>query len=173
MLADQSTFLREAPTSPPHRIYERRLQVGVGVFCLLVIGLCWASLLTYLNQVETTTANQAQRDVSNLTQAVEEQVKRTILGLDQVMLFAGLEFQQLPNDADLERWAAHIPYLTGISARLAVADTQGNIVARTAPGRPDGKPLNIADREHFRIQIERADAGLVIGRPIVEIGRAP
>jgi len=102
MLADQPTFLREAPTSPPHRIYERRLQVGIGVFCLLVIGLCWASLLTYLNQVETTTANQAQRDVSNLTQAVEEQVKRTILGLDQVMLFAGLEFQQLPNDADLE-----------------------------------------------------------------------
>ena len=45
------------------------------------------------------------------------------------MLFADLEFQQLPNDADLERWAAHIPYLTGISVRLAVADTQGNIVA--------------------------------------------
>ena len=137
------------------------------MFCLLVIGLFWATLLTYLNQVETTAADQAQRDVSNLTLAVEEQVKRTILGLDQVMVFAGLEFQQLPNDADLERWAAHIPHLTNISVRLAVADTQGNIVAPTTPGRPNGKPLNIADREHFRIQIERADAGLVIGRPIL------
>ena len=162
MLADQPTFLRKAP----RRFYDRRLQVGVGVFCLLVLGLCWASLLTYLNQVETTAADQAQRDVSNLTLAVEEQVKRTILGLDQIMVFAGLEFQQLPNDADLERWAAHVPYLADISVRLAVADTQGNIVAPTAPGQPDGKPLNIADREHFRIQIERADAGLVIGRPI-------
>src|SRR3954454_12528984 len=167
MIADQPTSLGGAPTSLPRRIYERRLQVGVGVFCLLVLGLCWASLLTYLNQVETTATHQAQRDVSNLTLAVEEQVKRTILGLDQVMLFADLEFQQLPNDADLERWAAHIPYLTGISVRLAVADTQGNIVAPTRPGRPDGKPLNIADREHFRTQIERADAGLVIGRPIL------
>ena len=167
MLADQPTFLREAPASPPRRIYERRLQVGVGVFCLLVIGLFWATLLTYLNQVETTAADQAQRDVSNLTLAVEEQVKRTILGLDQVLLFADLEFQQLPNDADLERWAAHIPHLTGISVRLAVADTEGNIVAPTTPGRPDGKPLNIADREHFHIQMERADAGLVIGRSIL------
>src|SRR3954447_14054966 len=167
MRADQPTFLREAPTSPPRRIYERRLQVGVGVFCLLVLGLFWATLLTYLNQVETTAADQAQRDVSNLTLAVEEQVKRTILGLDQVLLFADLEFQQLPNDADLERWAAHIPYLTGISVRLAVADTEGNIVAPTTPGRPDGKPLTIADREHFQIQLERADAGLVIGRSIL------
>src|SRR3954470_12935967 len=76
MLADQPTFLREAPASPPRRIYERRLQVAVGVFCLLVLGLFWATLLTYLNQVETTAADQAQRDVSNLTLAVEEQVKR-------------------------------------------------------------------------------------------------
>src|SRR4051794_40681631 len=167
MLADQPTFLREALASLPRRIYERRPQVGVGMFCLLVIGLCWATLLTYLNQVETTAADQAQRDVSNLTLAVEEQVKRTILGLDQVMLFADLEFGQLPNDADLERWAAHIPYLTGVYARLAVADTEGNIVASTTPGRPDGKPLNIADREHFHIQMERADAGLVIGRSIL------
>src|SRR3954463_5686818 len=167
MLADQPTFPREAPTSPSRRIYERRLQVGVGVFCLLILGLFWATLLTYLNQVETTAADQAQRDVSNLTLAVEEQVKRTILGLDQVLLFADLEFQQLPNDADLERWAAHIPHLTGISVRLAVADTEGNIVAPTTPGRPDGKPLNIADREHFHIQLERADAGLVIGRSIL------
>src|SRR5215210_1556124 len=167
MLADQPTFLREALASPPRRIYERRLQVGVGVFCLLTLGLFWASFLTYLNQVETTTADQAQRDVSNLTLAVEEQMRTAVLGLDQVMLFADLEFGQLPNDADLERWAAHIPYLTGISVWLAVADTQGNIVARTAPGRPDGKPLNIADREHFRIQMERADAGLVIGRSIL------
>src|SRR3954452_1392226 len=129
MLADQPTFLREAPASPPRRIYERRLQVAVGVFCLLVLGLFWATLLTYLNQVETTAADQAQRDVSNLTQAVEEQVKRTILGLDQVMLFAGLEFQQLPNDADLERWATHIPYLTGVTAQLTVADPDGNLVA--------------------------------------------
>jgi 4-amino-4-deoxy-L-arabinose transferase-like glycosyltransferase len=83
MLADQPTFLREAPASPSRRIYERRLQVAVGVFCLLVLGLFWATLLTYLNQVETTAADQAQRDVSNLTLAVEEQVKRTILGLER------------------------------------------------------------------------------------------
>src|SRR5215204_491854 len=122
MLAGQPTSLREAPASPPRRIHERRLQVGVGVFCLLVIGLCWATLLTYLNQAETTAADQAQRDVSNLTLAVEEQVKRTILGLDQVMLFADLHFRQLPSDADLERWAAHIPYLTDVSVQIAVAD---------------------------------------------------
>src|SRR3954470_1279479 len=150
MLADQPTFLRKAP----RRFYDRRLQVGVGVFCLLVLGLCWASLLTYLNQVETTAADQAQRDVSNLTLAVEEQVKRTILGLDQVLVFADLEFEQLPNDADLERWAAHVPYLTGISAQLAVADTQGSIVAATAPDRAVTGPLSVADREHFRIQME-------------------
>src|SRR5215210_3686135 len=167
MPADQPTSLGGAPTSPPRRFQERRLQVAVGVFCLLVLGLCWATLLTYLNQVEITAADQAQRDVSNLTLAVEEQVKRTILGLDQVMLFADLEFEQLPNDADLERWAAHIPYLNGVYARLAVADTKGNIVASTAPARPVTGWLNIAGREHFRIQMERADAGLVIGRPIL------
>src|SRR4051794_40696152 len=154
MPADQPASLEEAHASPPRRLYEARPQIGTGLFCLCAIVVFWATLLTYLNQVETTAADQAQRDVSNLTLAVEEQVKRTILGLDQVLLFADLEFQQLPNDADLERWAAHIPHLTGISVRLAVADTEGNIVAPTTPGRPDGKPLNIADREHFHIQME-------------------
>src|SRR5215207_3403459 len=167
MLADQSTFLREAPTSPPHRIYERRLQVGVGVFCLLVIGLCWASFLTYLNQVETATADQAQRDVTNLSLAVEEQVKRTILGLDQVMLFADVKFDQLPSDSDLLRWASHIPYLTGVSVQIAVANRQGDIVASTLPSPPGAEMTSIADREHFRVQLERADAGLFISRPVL------
>src|SRR3954454_23332790 len=166
MLADQPTFLREAPTSPPRRIYERRLQVAVGVFCLLVLGLFWASLLTYLNQVETTAADQAQRDVSNLTLAVEEQVKRTILGLDQVMLFADLNFDQLPSSADLIRWAAHIPHLTGVSVQIAVANTQGDIVASTLP-LPDTGTVSITDRGHFRIQLDQPDTGLFISRPML------
>src|SRR3954463_14855711 len=144
MLADQPTFLREAPTSPPRRIYERRLQVGVGVFCLLVIGLFWATLLTYLNQVGTTAADHAQRDVSNLALAVEEQVKRTILGLDQVMLFADAQIEQLPSSTDLRRWAEHIPYLTGVSVQIAVAATNGDIVASTLPLPPGVGTVSIA-----------------------------
>src|SRR4051812_14859833 len=166
MLADQPTFLREALASLPRRIYERRPQVGVGMFSLFVLVLFWASLLTYLNQVETTAADQAQRDVSNLTLAVEEQVKRTILGLDQVMLFADLEFQQLPSSADLIRWAAHIPHLTGVSVQIAVANTQGDIVASTLP-LPDAGTVSITDRGHFRVQLDQPNTGLFISRPML------
>src|SRR4051794_13615250 len=166
MLADQHTFLREAPTSPPRRIYGRVLQVGVGVFCLLALALFWAALLTYLNQVEIAAADQAERDVTNLTLAVEEQVKRTILGLDQVMLFADAKFAQLPSTADLKHWAEYIPYLTGVSVQIAVANLQGDIVASTVPWPLGAGTLSIADREHFRVQVERADVGLFISRPV-------
>src|SRR3954452_12251608 len=166
MLADQPTFLREALASLPRRIYERRLQVAVGVFCLLRLRLFRASLLKHLNQVETTAADQAQRDVTNLTLAVEEQVKRTILGLDQVMLFANLEFQQLPSSADLIRWAAHIPHLAGVSVQIAVANTQGDIVASTLP-LPDTRTVSITDRGHFRVQLDQPNTGLFISRPML------
>src|SRR4051794_15260925 len=166
MLADQPTFLREAPTSPPRRIYEKRLKIGVGLFSLFVLVLFWASLLTYLNQAETTAADQAQRDVNNLTRAVEEQVKRTILGLDQVMLFADLNFNQLPSSADLIRWAAYIPHLTGVSVQIAVANTQGDIVASTLP-LPEAGTVSITDRGHFRVQLDQPDTGLFISRPML------
>ena len=165
-LADRPGLLLEALRSLPRRIYEKRLKIGVSLFSLFVLVLFWASLLTYLNQVETTTADQAQRDVNNLTRAVEEQVKRTILGLDQVMLSADLNFNQLPSSADLIRWAAHIPHLTGVSVQIAVANTQGDIVASTLP-LPEAGTVSITDRGHFRVQLDQPDTGLFISRPML------
>ena len=142
-------------------------QIGVGVFCLLVVGLLWASLLTYFRQAERSTIDEIQGNTNNLALALEEQVKRTILGLNQVMLFADGEFNRLPSDADLRRWAARTPYLIGVSLQLAVADVNGNIVASTLPTSQRGEPTSIADREHFRVQIEGADPGLFISKPVL------
>ena len=57
--------------------------------------------------------------------------------------------------------AATAPYLGAIR----VLDTSGNIVIDSRDLQP--RALNFADREYFRVQAEKADVGLYIGKPII------
>ncbi len=54
-----------------------------------------------------------------------------------------------------------------VFVQVAVIDSQGYLRASTVPGF---KPINLSDREHFRIHIHNPSTALMIGRPV--IGRA-
>ena len=52
----------------------------------------------------------------------------------------------------------------GVLRNIVVADAHGDV---RHDGIPGTAPVNIADREHFRIHRDRADAGTVISQPIL------
>jgi signal transduction histidine kinase/CheY-like chemotaxis protein/HPt (histidine-containing phosphotransfer) domain-containing protein len=146
------------------REYRAHLSAaGLGV---LFIGVVWAGLLLHVRERESVTLEQARRDVANLAIALEEQVERTFLSIDQIMRFAQTAYEADPMGFDLKTWFDQVTFLRPISLQVAVADAGGNVLASSL-GVPAGPPPNIADREHFRIHLDRSDAGLFISRPVL------
>jgi hypothetical protein len=83
--------------------------------------------------------------VSNLAIALEEQVERTILGVDQVMRFAHAEWQGNPAGFDLKVWMSRASFLSDLSLQIAMSNAAGDVVA-TSLDAPSAPRINIADR---------------------------
>ncbi|MBI1775978.1 MAG: PAS-domain containing protein [Proteobacteria bacterium] len=130
----------------------------------LILGL-WAAVL-YLLQVQREAAlDQARRDTANLARVLEEQLIRTIAGIDQRMQFLQRDFEKDPAGFNLAQWLGDAPKPEDSSFQLGIADADGSITASSLG--PITAPVSIADRDHFRAHVERDTGQPYISRPLL------
>ena len=145
---------------------DHRPQAAVIALGVLFVVVVWAGLLFYIQERDRAAFAQAEKDVASLALTLEEQVERTILGIDQVMRFAQAAFEEDPQGFDLHSWVDKAPFLRSLSLQIAMADAAGDVVVSNLPTAP-GTRANIADRDHFRVHVEQPQAGLYVSRPVL------
>src|SRR3954453_22071271 len=97
--------------------------IALGVLFFLVV---WAALLFYIQKRGRAAFAQSEKDVASLALTLEEQVERTILGIDQVMRFAQAAFEEDPERFDLRDWIRKAPFLRSLSLQIAMTDAHGD-----------------------------------------------
>ncbi|HEU4518224.1 MAG TPA: PAS domain S-box protein, partial [Microvirga sp.] len=130
---------------------------------LLALGILWLGLTFHLGLREKVAGDIARRDAANLTIALEEQVQRTFSGIDQLLLLAKAEAEEDLARFSLVKWVGRVPFPDELALQAMIADAQGTIRG-TSPAGGEPRPTSVADREAFRIHVERSDAGLFISR---------
>jgi PAS domain S-box-containing protein len=144
---------------------DRRPQAALLGLCVAAVALLWIGLAVFLRNEQQAVLSRVRADVANLAIAFEEQVRRTFLGVDQMMRFTKAAFEEDPDRFDLSAWIARVPRLAGdLVADIAIADANGVIAARLA--QHPGSVGSIAEREYFRAHADNPDAGLVLSRPV-------
>jgi hypothetical protein len=131
------------------------------LFCLL--ALLWASVAIALSHEYYATELAAEQSTGNLARAFEESTRRTIGEIDQTLLSARASYAAQGEQFRFDQWARTQILPDHMTAAIGMADRHGHVFADTLPIPPN---VSIADRPHFRAQIDPSSDRLFISRPV-------
>jgi methyl-accepting chemotaxis protein len=144
--------------------FFRALLRPVPLFGLAMIAIFWIGLAQLL-QVEYRKAEESavQRGAS-LAQLFEQNTIRLLKSVDQTLLILRLAYEEAPNSFDLRRWAERTAFINEVTIQSAIIGPDGYLKATTA--EPSGTPVDLGDREHFRVHVNAKSDELFISQPV-------
>jgi signal transduction histidine kinase/ActR/RegA family two-component response regulator len=131
----------------------------------LVICLLWAGIGLNLRHEYDHAEQEALHDTANLAHAFEENITRTIEGVDQALLFMRAARQYGTAGLGLGHWADTRPLLGDLHVQMGISDRNGNVIWSNLTSEPTR--VNIADREHFQAPKNSSEDKLFISKPVV------
>lgn len=138
------------------------------VACAALIATTWIAVVAMSIGAQGTAERDAARDVATLGIVIGEQVTRTLAAIDQTLKFVAYEFLENPSpDRLAELVGAGVVPMDNL-VLLGFVDANG-ILTQTERG-PDKSALDLSDREHIRVHLDRRTDGLFVGKPV--LGRA-
>ena len=135
-------------TAPlPQGRFGRHGRVAIIAAAALLIAATWVGVRDATEAHRSEFSARVHADVASRAVAVEEQVRRELLVVDQTLRILELEWQRDPQHFDLETWRRQVVALTDVSLQIFVADTSGKVVAST---RPQIIGSDVSGRDYFR-----------------------
>jgi Cache domain len=142
------------------------MRTRIALAALPVIALVWLGIGTYLIQKHRSQLAEAAQDSANLTQAFEENIRRTVEAIDTTIRAVRAARGRDPLHFDLAAWERDSGLTRELTLQLALADRTGTIVASNLSSRT-GPPASIADRAHFQQPRDAPDDRLFISTPVL------
>lgn len=134
---------------------------ALGIFVLLIL---WLGIVLDLRRDHDRVLHQAEADTANLARAFQEHIHRTIVGLDQTLLYIKAEFERDPAKFSFKDSVARAAILRQVSVQLAIIGPDGFLSDSSIPDFPR---IDLSDREHFRVHQKNANAALFISKPVL------
>jgi Cache domain len=119
----------------------------------------------HLRQVHEQVEIAANQEARTLARSVEENVVRTVEAVDQALRFLQAIHRRDPAGFDLPDWSSLYELGDGLAVQLAQIGADGIMVA--SDRNRGGAPVNLADREHFRVHLGSDQDRLFISKPVL------
>lgn len=132
-----------------------------------LLVLPWIGIAAALHYAYDSAEAAAFQSTANLARALEESARRTFDQIDYVLLSARTLRAAQGDHFDFHDWARKQTFLKRMTAQIAIADRTGNLTGTTVPNAPS---MSLADRSHFKAQLDPTHDDLFISHPV--IGRA-
>ena len=143
----------------------RALNQGSTYLGLAMIALVWLGLDFHLKSELATVQNDAIQNAGNLSRAFEEHLVRTLKDADRTLRIVRNAYERSPAGFDLAGWSKEEHALEGPTFQIVIIGPDGFMKATTEG--PQSSPLDLGDREHFRVHINAAEDNLFISRPLI------
>ncbi len=130
-----------------------------------MIALVWLGLDFHLKSELATVQNDAVQNAGNLSRAFEEHLVRTLKDADHTLQIVRNAYERNPATFDLAGWSKEEHALEGPTFQIVIIGPNGFMKATTEG--PQSSPLDLSDREHFRVHIDAADDNLFISKPLI------
>jgi signal transduction histidine kinase/CheY-like chemotaxis protein len=152
---------------PITRVKWLHAVIWIGVLTLALAT--WLAVFELSSRDRQETLARAQRDAANLTHIIAEQAVRAISDTDRILSFLAYDLGRLgPDHFKLAEVLKNATSGSNLLLQLSYTDANGDLIGTSVDG-PVAK-VNIADREHFRVQQHNGVGGLFISKPV--FGRA-
>jgi signal transduction histidine kinase len=132
-------------------------------FASALLAGVWLSTLRQVDAAQARALGDAAHDAASFARVIEEHTVRTIQSADQAVRFLKYDYQENGTRVDLARLIVTGVVLDDIFNLYSIVGADGNVVLTSKPS----PPVNLSDREHFRVHRERDDVGLFVSKPVL------
>lgn len=161
------TVLHPQPASRATGLWRIAAALALVLVCG---GIYWGQLLAQQRDQRAFAENQAQLRATQMSATMATQVETLVGGLEYLARSLAMTYEAEPKQYfPLAVRTALSSFPKGSIAQIAIANAAGEIVYssldRALP--PQAALVSIADREHFRAHVLRAEPRLYISRPVL------
>ena len=147
---------------------QRRTAMLIGAIAVagvvFVLGL-WAEVFILVGSEHRTAVTHARTEVSNLSAAFQDEVTRILDHVSGAMELVAQRMRAENGAFDIHEWASEIPLLASPTIQAAIIGPDGRLQSTTFDPHP--KPIDLSDREHFRIHLDGKYHGVFISKPVI------
>ena len=148
-----------------HKSWLRALNQGSTYLGLAMIALVWLGLDFHLKAELATVQDDAIQNAGNLSRAFEEHLVRTLKDADHTLQIVRNAYERRPDTFDLTAWSKEEHALEEPTFQMVIIGPDGFMKATTEGLQPS--PVDLSDREHFRVHINATDDNLFISKPLI------
>jgi signal transduction histidine kinase/FixJ family two-component response regulator len=134
-------------------------------FGLLLVATLWSFVYFHIEEQQRLTRAGAERTLSNLTRAYAEHVSRSVKEIDAALILLRRAMLAQGPAFRLADYTGSDYFKKDLILQIARVDARG-VMIESNLGDP-GQTLDLSDREHIRVHLERPDDSLYIGAPLV------
>jgi signal transduction histidine kinase len=136
------------------------LTIGAGVIALL-----WVILVAVIETERGAAIEHAHSEANNLSAAFQGELAQTLTSVVRAMDAVASRMRAEPGQFDIHDWAKEIPFLATATIQGAILGPDGRLLSTTLDAHP--APLDLSDREHFRVHLDGKYKGLFVSKPVV------
>jgi signal transduction histidine kinase len=146
------------------RHQAKTLKAGIVTIVAIIILAIWAAVAASVYFSREDALEDMRADAGNLAFAFDDEVTHTLDAISTTMDAVAKRMRAKGSDMNIYEWSREFPIVTGSVIEGGIIAPNGMIISSTKT--PDVKPLDVSDREHFRIQLDGKFKGLFIGKPV-------
>jgi signal transduction histidine kinase/AmiR/NasT family two-component response regulator len=163
-MRDGSSEERQSPAHARIRRSGRILKLQIAALCALMSIVVCVVVAAAIVEQRKAALDRAWNDAANVSAAFEEQVRLVLNNVSGAMDLVKEHIERDGPKFDLSQWTKQVPQLAASTIQVAIIGSDGKLVASTLERNP--KPVDLSDREHFKVHRENPNAGFFIGKPV-------
>jgi diguanylate cyclase (GGDEF)-like protein len=147
----------------PRLIAERS---SSAIFGMLIIAMLWAGIAVKYFEDGQSDLKEAERTNQNFAMVFEENVLRSIGEIDKALLYLRRSVETRQESTDFHTIVNTTDVLSEIIVQVAIIDAKGIMRASNVGPQP-APPLDLSDREHYRVHVNSREDRLFISKPVI------
>src|SRR3954468_9880890 len=147
----------------PRLIAERR---SSAIFGMVIIAMLWAGVILKYSEDVQNDKREAERGNRNFAMVFEENVLRSIGEIDKALLYLRRSIETRKDTTDFSTIANTTDVLSEIIVQVAIIDAKGIMRASNVGPQP-APPVDLSDREHYKVHVGSSDDKLFISKPVI------
>ncbi len=146
------------------RDHAKALKISIAAIVAIMVLVIWAASAISIYYSRAAALAEMKSNATNLAFAFDEEVTHTLNGSVRIMDAVAARMRAQSSDMDIYAWSRELPIITGPIIVAGIIAPNGMLIAGTRA--PDFKPVDMSDREHFRVHLDGKYKGVFIGKPV-------
>ncbi len=142
----------------------RALKLGIACVVGFIVFVMWGLVAASILSSRDADIRNAEAKAGNFAAAFQDEVGHTLDAVAGTMEIVAEQMKQKDGRFDIYQWAQEVPLIAAGTIQASIIGPKGMLVSTTLEQHP--KPIDLSDREHFRVHLDGAFKGLFISKPV-------